>query len=96
MREKKIVIVINDNKGRCMLVGYQKLVNKSEERTLLNETFLVAQEREQRIYELERKVKKLELDMKLDRGEISRENYEREVANLWKIRNHILSYSLSY
>ena len=96
MRDKKIVIVINDNKGRCMLVGYQKVVNPSEERTLLNETFLVAQEREQRIYELERKVKKLELDMKLDRGEISREDYEREVAKLWETRNHTLSYSQFY
>lgn len=82
MRDREIVIVIRDIKGRCIFVGEQKVVDSSKKMALSNETFIESQKRESRILELERRVATLELELKLDRGEISKEDYESEVAKL--------------
>lgn len=78
---KKQVAVIYSN-GKCTFVAECKLIGNDEFARLSNEMIEHEQEKNKRIADLENKVRKLELDISLDRGLITKEQYDSEVIKL--------------
>ena len=87
MNERKNVVVIKDTKGKVVYVAYPKMLDKNEINKAINDSMAYQQAQEEeiayltnRLNELEIKSYKLELDIKLDRGEITQEEYEERLG----------------
>lgn len=81
MKQKHVAILYNAN-HECELVLECRVVSEEELISLINQAKIKREEVNTRIAKLENKCKKLELDILLDRGEITKEEYESEVSKL--------------
>ena len=82
---KKNVVIVKDTKGNTCYVANIKLLDENEINKAINEMNKYHQLLQVKVYdklvELESKCQKLELDIKLDRGEITREECEEMIKN---------------
>ena len=88
---RKNVIIIKDTKGKVVYVAYPKMLEENEINKAINECNKYQQNVEleknkllDRIDNLEKCVLLLNLDIKLDRGEITQEEYDKELDNYGK------------
>lgn len=76
------VAVIKDNRGVIIGLGELHNVNEKELNNLTNELANYHNEEKSKLLYMQKRIDKLELDIKLDHGEISKEEYDLEVEKL--------------
>ena len=88
---RKNVIIIKDTNGNTCFVAYPKMLDENQINKAINECNKYHQDEQERkdfivskLVELENKCNKLELDIKLDRGEITQEDYDKEINEYGK------------
>lgn len=88
---RKNVVIIKDTKGNTCFVAFPKVLEQNEINKAINECNKYHQDKEQEkeelissLVQLKLRVDKLELELALDRGEITKEEYEKELEEYGK------------
>ena len=89
MNDRKNVVIIKDTKGQVVYVAYPKMLDKTEINKAINESMAYQQAQEEKIEKLIEGIdyllgyiRELDLEIKLDRAEITKEEYDNEIKKL--------------
>lgn len=80
MKDNHCVAVCTNHAGRTIYVGKVKNVNDKELNKLKEEQLDYELEQKNYISKLEKRIIVLELNLKLDRGEITKEEFDKEIS----------------